>query len=156
MARPLSATLFTNLLVDMYSIVFLLITLLYQTSWTMHHLSSAACQTLVTKKLYSAHPEFVGWSDTICDPHVPLRLCMSAVLTISRHMSPTVLTKTLYSAFSDSVSPSDRLCDYTGIWDSRHVGWADSQPIYVNVFTKILIDIYSIILLLSTLLYLAS
>ena len=67
----------------------------------MHHLSSAACQTLVTKKLYSARPEFVGWSDTICDPHVPLRLCMSAVLTISRHMSPTVLAKTLYSAFSD-------------------------------------------------------
>ena len=41
-------------------------------------------------------------------------------------MSPTVLAKTLYSAFSDSVSPSDRLCDYTGIWDSRHVGWADT------------------------------
>ena len=67
-----------------------------------------------------------------------------------------MLAKAPYSACSDSVGPSDLGCDYKGIWDSRHVGQADRQPIYVNVFTKILIDIYSIILLLSILLYLAS
>ena len=71
-------------------------------------------------------------------------------------MCPTVLTKASYSACSDSVGPSDLCCDYKGIWDLGHVGQADHQPIYVNVFTKILIDIYSIILLLSILLYLAS
>ena len=71
-------------------------------------------------------------------------------------MCPTVLAKAPYSACSDSVSPSDSCCDYKGIWDSGHVGQADRLAIYVNVFTKILIDIYSIILLLSILLYLES
>ena len=71
-------------------------------------------------------------------------------------MCPTVLAKTLYSASSDFLGPSDPPCDYTGTWDSGHVSWANCQPIYVNVFTKILIDIYSILLLLGTLLYLAS
>ena len=71
-------------------------------------------------------------------------------------MCPAVLAKALYSACSDSVGPSDLCCDYKSIWDSGHVGQADRQPIYVYVFTKILIDIYSIILLLSILLYLAS
>ena len=61
-------------------------------------------------------------------------------------MCPTVLAKAPYSACSDSVGPSDLSCDYKGIWDLGHVGWANRQPIYVNVFTKILIDIYSIIL----------
>ena len=71
-------------------------------------------------------------------------------------MCPAVLAKAPYSACLDSVGPSDLCCDHKGIWDSGHVGRADRQPIYVNVFTKILIDIYSIILLLSILLYLAS
>ena len=61
-------------------------------------------------------------------------------------MCPTVLAKALCSACSDSVSPSDLCCDYKGIWDLRQVGQADCQPIYVNVFSKILIYIYSIIL----------
>ena len=83
-------------------------------------------------------------------------MCTSAAPIISGCMCPTVLAKAPYLACSDSVGSSDPCCDYKGICDLGHVGQADRQPIFVHVFTKILIDIYSIILLLSILLYLAS
>ena len=64
---------------------------------------------------------------------------------------PTLVTTKLYSARSLLVGLSVMLCDA-----HVRVSWADHKPMYGIVINKVLIDMYSIVLLLSTLLYLIS